>query len=444
MKSLDTTTEPRSRPVFSLRRCRAKSAENVLADGLELSNQASEYGFARLISELHPGKSVLHTEASSFDPAAYARGEQCRMDPLPDSESDYRWNWNSGETPAIEKEPRNGWFTVEWSGERLVLLIAHLGNGWDQERHAWILAKSHAVCESFFEAVCEWNSAVREEILVFAYGCWKKSKSLFKEIQSARFDNLILEGGLKEQIVGDFDRFLAAKTSYDRLGVPWKRGVLFLGPPGNGKTHTIKSLANRLGLPVLYVTSLQSPRGGEHANIHSVYERARRIAPCLLVLEDLDTMLTKANRSFFLNEMDGFAANRGILTVATCNHPEKLDPAILERPSRFDRKFTFALPSEPDRAAFLAMWNGTLDPELRMNETGIHAAANATAGFSFAYLKELVLSSVTCCVGEGPCEDMNQAILAQAKSLSGQLHLMAEAVGPGVPADARSLDDDDD
>ena len=63
--------------------------------------------------------------------------------------------------------------------------------------------------------------------------------------------------------------------------------------------------------------------------ITAVFQKARRHAPCVLIFEDLDSLVTKHKRSFFLNEMDGFAGNDGILALATTNHPEKLDPAIL-------------------------------------------------------------------------------------------------------------------
>jgi ATP-dependent 26S proteasome regulatory subunit len=62
-------------------------------------------------------------------------------------------------------------------------------------------------------------------------------------------------------------------------------------------------------------------------------------------------------RTNFLNELDGFAANIGIVTLATTNHPERLDPAILDRPSRFDRKYPFDLPEQPERHAYIVMWN---------------------------------------------------------------------------------------
>ncbi len=95
----------------------------------------------------------------------------------------------------------------------------------------------------------------------------------------------------------------------ERFGVPWKRGLLFAGPPGNGKTHTVKALANVLGQPILYVRSFRRAAGPDEYSMQAVFERARAAVPCVLVLEDLDALVTRENRSFFLNEMDGFAVN---------------------------------------------------------------------------------------------------------------------------------------
>ncbi len=124
------------------------------------------------------------------------------------------------------------------------------------------------------------------------------------------------------------------------------------------------------------------------------FKRARVTTPCILVLDDLDSMINDGNRSFFLNELDGFASSHGILAIATTNHPERLDPAILERPSRFDRKYTFGLPEEAERLTYLKLWNSRLEKELRLPGQAQERVAQATEGFSYAYLKELVLSSM--------------------------------------------------
>jgi SpoVK/Ycf46/Vps4 family AAA+-type ATPase len=169
-------------------------------------------------------------------------------------------------------------------------------------------------------------------------------------------------------------------------------------------------------------------------------------APCVMVLEDIDSMIDDENRSFFLNELDGFENNTGLVVLATTNHPDRLDPAILNRPSRFDRKYYFDLPAAAERLAYVAAWNNPrplalqrpsvrtgsgsdpvevtqvgmsqgeegglapapvrtgsgsdritggehLHPELRLSERAIKEVVEQTEDFSFAYMKELFVSA---------------------------------------------------
>src|SRR6185503_15392637 len=219
------------------------------------------------------------------------------------------------------------------------------------------------VAEQFFDAVCDWSSAVRGEILVYEDGCFEKDQHLLESIRNATFDNLVLYGSLKQQIQDDAQRFFESREVYERYGIPWKRGALFIGPPGNGKTHTLKALINKLDKPCIYVRNFE---GNEE--LAEVFKRARMINPCVVVFEDLDSMVTKENRAFFLNELDGFRPNTGVVVLATTNHPEKLDAAILERPSRFDRKYYFTLPLDSERLSYIRKWNDELQPEMRVTE----------------------------------------------------------------------------
>ena len=109
-------------------------------------------------------------------------------------------------------------------------------------------------------------------------------------------------------------------------------------------------------------------------------------------------MVTKEVKSFFLNELDGFVQNHGVLTIATTNHPELIDDAILNRPSRFDAKYNFALPSEPLRKQFALRWikkarDSASEVENLFarsdDETIAGDIAKRTEGWSFAFLKEL-------------------------------------------------------
>lgn len=84
--------------------------------------------------------------------------------------------------------------------------------------------------------------------------------------------------------------------------------------------------------------SLSAGYGGEEASMANVFNKARQVAPCVVILEDLDALINDNNRSFFLNQMDGLQGNDGLLVLGTTNHFDRLDPGLSTRPSRFDRK----------------------------------------------------------------------------------------------------------
>ena len=114
------------------------------------------------------------------------------------------------------------------------------------------------------------------------------------------------------------------------------------GPPGNGKTISMKAImkdTDAKGYYPLYVKSFRSWKGEEGAMV-DVFEKAREVSPCLLILEDLDSLINERNRSFFLNQLDGLESNDGILIIGTTNHLDRIDPALSTRPSRFDRKLS--------------------------------------------------------------------------------------------------------
>ncbi len=277
---------------------------------------------------------------------------------------------------------------------------------------------------------------------MFAGGFWRKSEPLYRDIQRASFDSLVLAGDLAARLRRDFAAWLGARSLYEEHGVPWKRGVLFLGPPGNGKSHCIKALVNELGLPCLYVRSFASRSATEHDCIGDVFARARKTAPCMLVLEDIDALVTGKNRSLFLNELDGFASNTGLLTVATTNHPERLDPAILERPSRFDRKYTFEPPALAERTRYLALMNERLGSAMRLGAGDIERLAEITSGLSFAYLQELLVSSMVRWVSEGAAGRLADLALPQADALRAQMSARPDELpgGDALVAEGKAIE----
>ena len=156
--------------------------------------------------------------------------------------------------------------------------------------------------------------------------------------------------------------------------------------------------------------------GGPEYAISQIFAQARASAPCLLVFEDLDSIVTDEVRSYFLNEVDGLAANDGVMMLGSTNHLDRLDPGISKRPSRFDRKFEFEKPDLGGRIKYCEYWRNKLmgqrtalpeGSELSLEDLDIEfpemlcvEIAKITDDFSFAYLQEAFVASLLAIAAE--------------------------------------------
>ena len=392
--------------------------ENFIRDALHQPRDYTAYHVARELAELHPEKTILEGKNWEFDLDAFVRAEKCSVVAQKSVFQHATVDWEDpGE--KLEERIENAWLNVLWNGELFDVVLITWAESCYRTRHYWIVSNSPKLSEDFHDAVCVWSSEVHGEILVYQEGFFNKDKDLFEEIKNATFDNLILRDALKQQIQNDFVQFFNSRETYERYGIPWRRGAIFTGPPGNGKTHTVKALINSLERPCLYVRNFTGA-GTEQQNMGEVFKHARR-EPTVIVLEDLDSLINKVNRAFFLNELDGFRVNTGVVVLATTNHPEKLDEAILDRPSRFDRKYTFDLPGELERLAYVEKWNGELQRELRVSNRVGQTIVAETDGFSFAYLKELFVASLAQWMSDAGKTSMDDVMLGQVRLLRGQM-----------------------
>ncbi|MBI1948833.1 MAG: ATP-binding protein [Deltaproteobacteria bacterium] len=393
----------------------------------------------RIVAELNVGRAVLDGVGAPFDVTDFADEGKCTVRLAPDAHSQMRTAWSRAH--GLRVAPVNAVYDVTWEGNRLRVVVAAWRAGFERVEQSIVVADTDAVARAFTQAVCMFCNAPGRSVLRFMGGCWSRSHDLWEQVQGASFDDLVLAGDLKARIQEDFTTFLAAKAEYERYGVPHKRGVLFLGPPGNGKTHCLRAVIKLLDVPCLYVQSLKDRYGTEDANIEQVFARARETSPCCLVFEDLDAMIHDKNRSAFLNQLDGLASLDGVLTLATTNHPERLDPAILERPSRFDRKYHFGLPEAPERHRYLGMWNAKLDAAMRIADAELATLVEATHDFSFAYLKELYVSSMVRWMVQRKPGTMAAELKEQLEALRAQMKTgmaaMALVAAPGP------IDDDE-
>lgn len=200
-----------------------------------------------------------------------------------------------------------------------------------------------------------------------------------------RFE-VVMNPDVKKEIYRSLDQFFSDdRTFYHTYNIPYKRGILLYGPPGNGKTTLVKSIAGSIKAPVAYwqITEFTSSE-----SIAEVFQSARKLAPMVLVIEDIDSMPEEA-RSFFLNTLDGATSKEGIFLIGTTNYPEKIDPGLMNRAGRFDRAYEIALPNEALRLQYLKMRG--FEALMTAEETA--EIARLTDGFSFAQLGELYVSA---------------------------------------------------
>ncbi len=168
--------------------------------------------------------------------------------------------------------------------------------------------------------------------------------------KSRKFSSVVLHGDQADRISRDARHFFASSEWYAERGVPWRRGYLFHGPPGTGKSSTVRALAGDLGKNI-YVVSLNSlPDDSGLLECVSCVP-----TDTILLMEDIDAALTTRGRdepgedpkpgislAGLLNALDGVASGTGRLLVMTSNHPERLDPA-LTRPGRVDTQECFGM-----------------------------------------------------------------------------------------------------
>lgn len=193
-----------------------------------------------------------------------------------------------------------------------------------------------------------------------------------------------------------------------RTGIHLKRGLLLHGPPGTGKTHTVRYLMSRMSGSTVVVLSGSSLRFIEQAAA-----LARRLAPTVVVVEDVD--LVGRDRSFspdgnpllftLLDAMDGVAADADVTFVLTTNRAADLEEALIERPGRIDLAVEIPRPDAAARDKLLRLYAGRA--ELAAD---LEPAVAATAGATASAMKELMRRSVLAAIEAAPSTDATPVV----------------------------------
>jgi transitional endoplasmic reticulum ATPase len=375
----------------------------------------------------YPNLDLVVAPRGGFDLLAYASAGYATAKPIEDAVNDPVYgaalSYKTYIPPARRLDNSAGFmaeqvifgkYLYKWKDQENIVYIASTRDGtlsYPAITNHYILTRETHKTDELIKEATLWGSELHNEVWVYDQGFWQKSAELYNSVQKSNWEDVILDEDMKKHIIHDVENFFDSQETYKQLKVPWKRGIIYYGPPGNGKTISIKAMMHtlyqrgakgntKMSVPTLYVRTLASYAGPEYS-LRSIFAKARQAAPCYLVFEDLDSIVNDRVRSYFLNEVDGIRSNDGILMVGSTNHLDRLDPGIAKRPSRFDRKYYFSDPDYAQRIQYAHFWQGKLkdNKDIDFPDKLCPAIAKITENFSFAYMQEAFVATLLAIAG---------------------------------------------
>ncbi|HEV3025437.1 MAG TPA: ATP-binding protein [Pirellulales bacterium] len=212
---------------------------------------------------------------------------------------------------------------------------------------------------------------------------------ILPDFQPRSWDDVALSPEVRETILRNTVEVLRRREAFQRNGVPLKRGLILHGPPGTGKTLVGKALAGMNLGTFIYVTASDASQMG---TFRGVFSLARRLRPTIVFLEDMDLFAEERNGfgsqtllGEMLAQLDGLVENDGLIFIATTNDLTAIDPALRERPSRFDVVLKIGLPALAARRTIVEknLPAGAVDAML------LDLIAERTDGLSGAHVREV-------------------------------------------------------
>lgn len=190
-------------------------------------------------------------------------------------------------------------------------------------------------------------------------------------------------------------------AKYAEIGAKLPKGALLVGPPGTGKTLLARAVAGEAKVPFFSISGSEFVEmfvGMGAAKVRDLFKQADEKAPCIVFIDEIDTIGKKRDSGFssndereqtlnqLLTEMDGFDPQKGVVILAATNRPDTLDPALL-RPGRFDRRIPVELPDLNGRIAILKVHAR----DVKMSgDINFEVIARATSGASGAELANII------------------------------------------------------
>jgi cell division protease FtsH len=229
-----------------------------------------------------------------------------------------------------------------------------------------------------------------------------KAKVYMETDTKVTFDDVAGVDEAKEELK-EIVEFLKNPQTYGRLGARIPKGILLVGPPGTGKTLIARAVAGEAGVVFFSISGSEFVEmfvGVGAARVRDLFEQARKAAPCIIFIDELDALgrargITPVSGGAdekeqtlnqLLSELDGFDPTVGVVLLAATNRPEILDPALL-RAGRFDRQVLLDRPDRLGRIAILKVHFKKID---LAEDVDAETVASLTPGFTGADLANLV------------------------------------------------------
>lgn len=228
-----------------------------------------------------------------------------------------------------------------------------------------------------------------------------KAKLHTGETKGVTFEDVAGADEVKEELE-EVVEFLKTPKKFNDLGAKIPKGVLLFGPPGTGKTLLARAVAGEAGVPFFSISGsdfVEMFVGVGASRVRDLFEQAKKNAPCIVFIDEIDAVGRQRGAGLggghdereqtlnqLLVEMDGFAANEGIIIVAATNRPDILDPALL-RPGRFDRQIVVPQPDVEGRKEILKVH---VKGKKLEDNIDLGVLARRTPGFTGADLANLV------------------------------------------------------
>lgn len=256
--------------------------------------------------------------------------------------------------------------------------------------------------QDFSGGYCQWSTSDGKRFIPSSKTSKKLTPGVYDIVHNSNigvyFEQIpVLTTGLisfpetnSDKVVSEIQKFWKNESIFRSYNLTYKRGIILWGPPGSGKSSTIqlimRDVVERKGVVIKFTNPALFLEGIRK------FREIQPDTPIVVLMEDIDSILEMYSESEVLNILDGVNQIEKVVFLATTNYPEKLGARIINRPSRFDKRFKIGHPNAESRRIYLEYIIGK--DQIKVNKINLDQWIEDTEGFSIAHLKELFTAVV--------------------------------------------------